>query len=90
MKSAIEHCANIYHVFENLSRVLKPGGQIMILTNDWKSIHKVFYDDEDHKTPFTAFSPRRSLSRYDFENIITEDIFYLPFTWKSRIFETNS
>ena len=26
MKSAIEHCANIYHVFENLSRVLKPGG----------------------------------------------------------------
>ena len=52
----------------------------MILTNDWKSIHKVFYDDEDHKTPFTAFSLEGLLIRYDFENIITEDIFYLPFT----------
>lgn len=85
MKSAIEHCANVYHVFENLTRVLKPGGQIMILTNDWKAIYKVFWDDEDHKTPFTAYSLEGLLLRNNFEDIITEDIFYLPFTWKSPL-----
>ena len=83
MKSAIEHCANVYHVLDNLSRVLKPGGQIMILTNDWKSVYKVFYDDVDHKSPFTAYSLKDLLIRYDFENVITGDIFYLPFSWRS-------
>ncbi len=87
MKSAIEHMRNIYHLMENIYRVLKPGGKLIILTCDWKQNHKIFFDDVDHKTPFTVFSLHDLLERYDFKNIFAKDIFYLPFSWKNKFLE---
>ncbi len=86
MKSAIEHLGNVYHVMENLRRVLKPGGKIIILTCDWKSVYKVFYDDADHKSPFTVFSLHDLLLRYDFKDVVAENIHYLPFSWRNKLF----
>ena len=87
MKSAIEHMRNVYHVMENLTRVLKPGGKLIILTNDFRSIYKIFYDDADHKSPFTVYSIEELFLRYGYTNITSTDIFYLPFTWNSKIFK---
>ncbi|NQT33483.1 MAG: class I SAM-dependent methyltransferase [Candidatus Omnitrophica bacterium] len=87
MKSAIEHIRNIYHLMENLRRVLKPGGKLIILTCDWKRNFKVFFDDVDHKSPFTTFSLHDVLVRYDFKNVVAEDIYYLPFSWKNRVYK---
>ena len=84
IKSAIEHIRNVYPLMENMYRVLKPGGKLIILTCDWKVCYKVFFDDVDHKSPFTKWSLHDLMMRYDFKNIIAEDIFYLPFSWKSR------
>ena len=78
MKSAIEHMRNVYHVMENLTRVLKPGGKLVILTNDWKSNFMVFYDDVDHKSPFTAYSLRDLFLRYGYDDITLTDIFNYP------------
>lgn len=87
IKSAIEHVRNVYHLMENLHRVLKPGGKIIILTCDWKTVYKIFYDDVDHKTPFTKFSLHDLLLRYDFKNVVVDDIYYLPFSWRNKFFK---
>ena len=87
IKSAIEHIRNVYHLTENMYRVLKPGGKLVILTCDWKTAYKVFFDDVDHKTPFTKWSLRDLLLRYDFKKLVVKDIFYLPFSWKNSMAE---
>ena len=84
VKSAVEHIRNVYHLMDNLYRVLKPGGKIVILTCDWKTVYKIFYDDVDHKTPFTKFSLHDLLLRYDLKNVKVEYFYHLPFTWKNR------
>lgn len=83
MSSAIEHMGNVYHVMENLYRILKPGGKLLVMTGDWKKIYKVFFDDADHKSPFTTYSLYDLFLRYDLKNVVTDTIYYLPFSWKS-------
>jgi len=87
IKSAIEHVGNVSHLMDNLYRVLKPGGKIIILTPDWKVVYKIFYDDFDHKSPFTKFSLHDLLLRYNFKSIMVEDIYYLPFSWRNRFYK---
>lgn len=85
IKSAIEHICNVYHLMKNIYRVLKPGGKIVILTIDWKTSYRIFYDDVDHKTPFTKFSLGDLLLRYDFKDVRVEDFYHLTYTWRSDV-----
>lgn len=85
LKSAIEHFAKPYHVMENVYRVLKPGGKVIISTCDWRKDYKTFYDDVDHKTPFTRCSLQDLLLRYDFKNVRVDYFIHLPFTWNSKL-----
>lgn len=87
IKSAVEHIRNIYHLMENVFRVLKPGGKIVILTSDWKIHYKVFYEDIDHKTPFTRVSLYDLLLRYDFKNVDVQDFYHLRYTWKNKFLQ---
>lgn len=87
MKSAIEHIRNIYHLIENLYRVLKPGGKIVITTCDWKALHKIFYLDADHKSPFMKCSLHDLLLRFDFKNVNVEYFYHLPYTWNGNFFK---
>jgi len=86
IKSAIEHIRNVYHLIENVYRVLKPGGKLIISTCDWKLHYKIFFDDVDHKTPFTRYSLNDLLLRYDFKNVQVRNFYHLPYTWKGRAF----
>jgi len=88
MKSAIEHIKNVYQAMEEIHRVLKPGGKIVITTCDWKKDYKIFYDDVDHKTPFTKWSLNDFLLRYEFKNVNVDYFYHLPFTWKGKIYRT--
>jgi SAM-dependent methyltransferase len=85
-KSSIEHIHNIYHAMDELFRVLKKGGKIVILTCDWRKNYKIFFDDVDHKTPFTKYSLNDLLLRYDFKNVKVETFYHLPFTWKNKFY----
>ena len=85
VKSAIEHIRDVYHFMDNLHRVLKPKGKIVITTCDWKALHKIFYLDVDHKSPFMKCSLGDLLLRYDFKNVDVQYFYALPYTWKSRL-----
>jgi SAM-dependent methyltransferase len=83
-KSSIEHIRNVYHLTEEMCRVLKPGGKIVIMTCDWRTNYKIFYLSADHKSPFMKCSLNDLLLRYDFKNVKVEDFYCLPYTWKSK------
>jgi len=83
-KSVIEHIRNVYHLMDEMYRVLKPGGKIVIMTCDWRTVYKIFYLDVDHKTPFMTWSLRDLLLRYDLKNVKAEYFYCLPYTWKSE------
>lgn len=86
-KSTIEHIRNVYHLTQEMYRVLKPGGKIVIMTGDWKATHHIFYLDVDHKTPFMKCSLNDLLLRYKFKNVNVDYFYCLPYTWKSRFLQ---
>lgn len=85
IKSAIEHIRNIYHLMDEVYRVLRPGGKLVIITCDWKTVYKIFHDDIDHKTPFTAFSLENMMLRYGFQDVKVRYFYHQPFTWDSKL-----
>lgn len=85
-KSAIEH-VNADHMMSEFRRILKPGGKVLILTGDWFYSYRVWYSDHTHGygVPWMTHSLDLILDSYGFESRIVENIFYLPFTWKSGL-----
>ncbi len=81
VKSAIEHIRDVDRLMEGIKRVLKPGGAVVITTCDWKTCYKIFYDDPQHRSPFTIWSLQNLLESYGFVNVKVEDFYHLPFTW---------
>jgi SAM-dependent methyltransferase len=81
-KSAIEH-VNGDHLVSEIHRVLKPGGKAVILTSDWYYMWRIHYIDHTHGygIPWMKQSIRSILVSYGFDNIVSENFYYLPFTW---------
>jgi SAM-dependent methyltransferase len=81
-KSVIEHVENIELMMKESNRVLKPGGTMVIMTPDWKSHMKYYYDDFTHRSPLTRKGLQNVLRLFGFE-VISCGIFYqLPFVWR--------
>ena len=56
-KSVIEHLREPDFLFDEVHRVLKPGGTFVCLTPSYKHSYKEqFYIDHTHVTPFTRYS----------------------------------
>ena len=85
-KSAIEH-VNADHLVFECARVLKPGGKIIILTLDWYYTYRMHYIDHTHGygSPWMKHSLRLILEAYGFKNILSENLYYLEFTWAPGI-----
>lgn len=81
-KSLIEHIGNPEHMLKESSRVLKPGGIIIIMTPDWKSQMNHFWDDYTHVHPYTPKSLRDCLTINGFKSAECEIFYQLPFLWK--------
>ncbi|HJY98748.1 MAG TPA: class I SAM-dependent methyltransferase [Patescibacteria group bacterium] len=81
-KSVIEHVSDIEKMMKESYRVLKPGGIIVIMTPDWSSHFKYFYDDYTHKTPLTRKGLQNVLRLFGFDVITAEYFYQLPFVWK--------
>lgn len=81
-KSVIEHLWSPDNFIRETYRVLKPGGKIIIMTPDWQSQKKIFYDDYTHVHPYTATSSRRLLETYGFKEARSEKFYQLPVLWK--------
>ena len=65
-------------------RVLKPGGKVIILTPDWVSQMKVFYEDFTHYRPYDKNALKDLLSIKGFSNVKAELFCQLPTVWRYR------
>jgi SAM-dependent methyltransferase len=81
-KSTIEHIHNPDHLFNELYRVLKPGGKVILMTPDWETNYKEFYIDYSHVTPYTRKSLREALLIFGFKNVNVEQFYQLPLLWR--------
>lgn len=81
-KSVIEHFFNPENFMKECYRILKPGGKIIIMTPDWLSQMKIFYDDYTHRTPFAVGSLRDTLLIFGFKRVTSERFYQLPIVWK--------
>lgn len=80
-KSLIEHLYSPDHLMKETCRVLKPGGRVIILTPDWVSQMKVFYEDYTHSRPYTVTALSDLLKVFEFNKIETELFYQLPVLW---------
>lgn len=81
-KSVIEHVENIEHMMKECRRVLRPGGVIVVITPDWRSHMKYYYDDFTHRSPLTRKGLQNVLRLFGFKVVFCDIFYQLPFTWK--------
>lgn len=81
-KSVLEHVYNTDNFISEALRVLKPGGIAVMLTPDWKSQMKYFWDDYTHVKPFTRKSLQNAFKILGFKEVSCSYFFQLPILWK--------
>jgi len=81
-KSFVEHLYQPVKYFEEVIRILKPGGRLITLTPDWEVNSPKFYDDFTHKSPFTVVSLRKIMEYSGFSDIEVAKFRQLPIVWK--------
>jgi ubiquinone/menaquinone biosynthesis C-methylase UbiE len=89
-KSFLEHFYSPENVMKETFRVLKPGGRVIILTPDWVSQMKVFYEDFTHCRPYTKGALRDVLDIYGFSGVHTELFYQYPAIWKYPVLKAAS
>lgn len=81
-KSVIEHVLNSDNFFEESFRVLKKDGIAIIMTPDWDSQHRVFWDDYTHVKPWTRKSLQNVMRIKGFNQVRCKYFRQLPILWK--------
>lgn len=79
-KSVIEHMGNPENLMREIHRILRTGGILILLTPEWKTQWKHFWDDYTHMHPYTIKGIARMLSVFNF-NAKSERFYQLPFIW---------
>ena len=83
-KSFVEHFYYPEKIFEEIYRVLKPGGIVITMTPEWEYIYKSFYNDYTHRTPFTKISLRDIHLVSGFKSVQVSSFKQLPSFWKPK------
>lgn len=81
-KSLLEHFYTPDSLMRETFRVLKPGGELIVLTPDWKSQMRTFYEDFTHCRPYDVTALGDLLRVYGFKNVSCEIFYQLPVVWK--------
>lgn len=81
--NVIEHFEKPYRVIEEVKRILKKGGKLIILTPNFANSYKDFYNDYTHKRPFTKRGLFKLLSDLEFNNIQIKNETYHSTTYFS-------
>lgn len=67
--AVIEHINNTNHLIEEIRRVLKKDGNLIIITPNFRYCYDTFYDDPTHVKPFTDHGIAELLKITKFKNI---------------------
>lgn len=62
LNAVTEHLMKPDHLMRELSRVLKPGGLLIVRTTDWRMDFRNFYSDPTHVKPYVPEGMRTLLS----------------------------
>ena len=83
-KSLIEH-VDAEELLNEMARILKPGGAVIILTLDWWYDFRMWYIDHTHGygVPWMKHSLRNIMLAFGFENLEVENMYYLEWTWNN-------
>lgn len=81
-KSLIEHLFNPESFMRECNRVLKPAGRVIIMTPDWISQMKTFFDDYTHRQPYTVTAVKDILNIFGFKEVTSELFYQLPILWR--------
>ena len=81
MKSVIEHMVDPAPLLAEVKRVLKPGGVIIVLTPDWASVWRVFFEDATHVHPYMVKGIREALAMYGFADAQSEQFCHYESLW---------
>jgi SAM-dependent methyltransferase len=80
-KSLIEHIAEPAHMMLETWRVLRPGGRLIVMTPDWRTYMRTFYDDYTHVRPYDQVSLADLLAAYGFSQVRCTRIYQYPALW---------
>ena len=83
-KSVIEHFYDPDHYIKEIYRVLRSGGVLILLTPDWESQFKVFFEDHTHVHPYLPLGVERLLLLHGFDKVEVEKFSHYPAIWRSR------
>ena len=81
-KSVLEHVVNADNFLSESLRVLKPGGTAVMMTPDWTSQHKYFWDDYTHVKAFTRKSLQNAMMINGFKDVDCSYFLQLPIVWE--------
>jgi SAM-dependent methyltransferase len=84
-KSVIEHLADPRLYLSEVRRVLAPGGRLVLLTPDWRSQMKVFYEDPTHVHPYLPRGVGDLLRLHGFVDVAVERFSHHEAIWGSRL-----
>lgn len=80
-KSVIEHLENTEHFLEEIRRILRPGGLLLLMTPAWRTQWRNFWDDPTHVRPFTRRGLHKALYMSDYNIVKIEEFYQLPWIW---------
>lgn len=82
-KSLLEHMWDPMPLMRETWRVLKPGGALLVLTPDWRTQYRTFYEDFTHCRPYDVTALTDLLAICGYERCVCEDFRQLPGVWNS-------
>jgi 2-polyprenyl-3-methyl-5-hydroxy-6-metoxy-1,4-benzoquinol methylase len=81
-KSVLEHVSNADNFLSEIFRILKPGGLAVLMTPDWGTQHKIFWDDYTHVKAWTRKGLQNALKMHNFNQVECSLFRQLPLIWK--------
>jgi SAM-dependent methyltransferase len=84
LKSVIEHVWEPGHMLAEVLRVLKPGGYAVVLTPDFSSCVREFYEDPTHVRPYLVRSMHILMTMSGYADVEAERFCHHERIWSSR------